>query len=152
MFMLVGEWEGVCRGVQVRGPEDVGDALCRQFGSLAQEALFVLAIGSDRRVLSCSLAALGSANVARVCPKEVFRSALQAGAECLILVHNHPSGHTIPTAADLTFTGRAIRLGQLLGLEVLDHLIVADSSWRSLRDSTRLWCLPHRSEAGTGPT
>ncbi len=139
MLMLVGNWGDACRGIEVRGPEDLGDPLSAQFGCLEQEALFCLPLGADRQVRGCRLIALGSSNLARAAPKDVFRAALSQGGESLVLAHNHPSGRVAPTDADIALTGRMIRSGELLGLAVLDHLIVAGRSWRSLRESTKLW-------------
>ncbi len=57
----------------------------------------------------------------------------------MVLAHNHPSGRTVPSQADLAFTQRLLDAGDLLGIQVVDHLILVRRSWRSLRESTRLW-------------
>jgi DNA repair protein RadC len=139
MLILVGDWTETCRGVLVRGPEDIGDALVEAFGACAQEALVALVLQRDRRVLECSLVALGHGNEAQARPVDVFRRCLQMGSRSLLLAHNHPSGRVAPSEADLAFTARTLNAAELVGLDVIDHLILGRRSWRSLRDSTRLW-------------
>lgn len=139
MLVLVGDWSKTCQGVHVRGPEDLAPELVEAFGQLTQEVLVAFPVGADRRILSCDLVAVGAANVAVVCPRDVFRPAVAVAATGVVIAHNHPSGHTRPSQADLVLSRRMIDAGALLDVEVLDHLIVAPGSWRSLRESTRLW-------------
>ena len=139
MLMLVGEWSGVCRGRVVRGPDDLGDELAETFGLLPQEALFALSLDGSSEVLDCSLVALGTANCARASPRDVFRRAVQIDACSLVLGHNHPSGRMAPSPADLALTARMIKSGELLDVELTDHLIVTRHGWLSLRESTSMW-------------
>ena len=139
MLMLVGEWSHVCRGLHVCGPEDVGDELSRALGELLQEVLLVLPLDGEGRVLECTLIAVGSANRVEASGSDVWRRAISLGARRILVAHNHPSGSTSPTQADLAFTRRHLEVGLLLGMELTDHLIVARDSWRSLRESTELW-------------
>lgn len=151
MLMLVGDWTYTCRNALVRGPEDLGDRLVAAFGALPQEVLVTLVLGPERRVLECALAALGRGNVASASPADVFRRAVQLGGSRVVITHNHPSGLSVPSDADLALTSRLIQAGRLLELELIDHLIVTRCSWRSLRESTSLWeqaadyslCPPH---------
>jgi DNA repair protein RadC len=137
--MLVGEWTDTCRSVVVSGPEDVGDELCDAFGGLPQEVLVSLLLSPARVVLECALVALGSGNVTHASSRDVFRPAIQQGAHSVLLAHNHPSGFAAPTTADLEFTKRLLKGGQVLGVEVVDHLVITARGWRSLRESTGLW-------------
>lgn len=136
---MLGDWSKTCAGVLVRGPEDFGPELAGAFGGLRQEVIVVLPLDPGRHVIDCSLVAAGSPNVARVSPRDIFGRVLAAGGTCVIVAHNHPSGRTGPSEVDLELTRRLIEAGQVLELALLDHVIVAGRSWRSLRESTSLW-------------
>ena len=66
-------------------------------------------------------------------PRDIFGEALGAGASGIILIHNHPSGDTTPSPADLAVTRRIFEAGELLGIHLLDHIIVAGGNYRSLK-------------------
>lgn len=126
-------------GVVVRGPESVGDLLAAVLGRGPQEAVTTLLIAPTRRVASARLVALGTRFCAPVEPCDVYREAVRTGVACILLAHNHPSGSTTPTEADMVTTSRIKQAGELLGIELLDHIVVAGQGWRSLRESTHLW-------------
>lgn len=90
----------------------------------AQEAFGVMYLNAKHQCLAVQMVALGSLSEVSVHPREVFRGAMIAGAQAVILVHNHPSGSTDPSADDLTLTKRLVESGLLLGVPVLDHLIL----------------------------
>ena len=90
------------------------------------EGFFVLPLDAERRVLGAPiLVALGEATTTTVDPGEVFSAALGVGAKAIVVAHNHPSGDATPSAQDKVLTAELTRLGSVLGVEVLDHLIVA---------------------------
>ncbi len=96
----------------------------------AGEGFFVLPLDESRRVLSEPiLVSLGEASTTTVDPGEVFSAALQVGAKAIIVAHNHPSGNLEPSEQDQILTRQLKRLGMVLGVEVLDHLIVSDGQW-----------------------
>jgi DNA repair protein RadC len=88
----------------------------------------------------------GTLTASLVHPREVFRPALRESAAAVVLVHNHPSGDPTPSREDIEITERLMRAGELLGVPVLDHVVVAERGYRSLRDD-----LPAGSLAETGP-
>lgn len=111
----------------------------------AAAALLVPAvIGSDRersvavlldtkhRVLEIATVSVGSLDHTFMSPREVFRDALLANAAALVLAHNHPSGDPEPSRDDEQLTRRLVRAGELVGVEVLDHLVTAGERWISL--------------------
>ena len=98
------------------------------------ECFFVLHLNVRRRIKGHHLASLGTLDTLLVHPREVFRAAIVAGAAAIILMHNHPSGEPQPSEADIKVTRDLIRAGQLLKLEVLDHVIVGNPSHSSLRE------------------
>lgn len=93
----------------------------------AKEAFVVLILNSRRRIIGHNLVTLGFLDTCFVHPREVFRPALVAAGAAVILMHNHPSGDATPSEADIKATRDLIRAGQLLKIEVLDHVIIGDS-------------------------
>ena len=95
------------------------------------EGFFVLPLDAERRALAAPiLVSLGEASTTTVDPGEVFSAALQVGAKAIIIAHNHPSGSLGPSEQDQILTKQLKRLGMVLGVEVLDHLIVSGGQWR----------------------
>lgn len=93
----------------------------------AKEAFVVLILNARRRIIGHNLVTLGFLDTCFVHPREVFRPAIVAAGSAVILMHNHPSGDATPSEADIKATRDLIRAGQLLKIEVLDHVIIGDS-------------------------
>jgi len=100
----------------------------------AKEAVVVLILNTRRRIIGHNLVTLGTLDTCIVSPLSVFRPAIVAAGACVILMHNHPSGDPSPSDADIGATRDLIRAGQLLKIEVLDHVIVGDG-FISLRNA-----------------
>jgi DNA repair protein RadC len=98
-------------------------------GAANKEQLRGLYLNSRYRVIHDEVISVGSLTANITHPREVFRPAIEHGAVAVILAHNHPSGSLKPTPADLSVTGQLVVAGQVLGLEVLDHLIVTNNSF-----------------------
>jgi len=98
-----------------------------------RECVAVLLLNSRKRVKGHQLLATGSATAAHVEPGLVFRSAIIAAANAIVLAHNHPSGDPSPSEADIKVTRELMRAGQLLRIEVVDHVILGRPEHRSLR-------------------
>ena len=98
------------------------------------ECFIVLHLNTRRRVRGHHLVAIGTMDTILVHPREVFRAAIIAGAAAVVLMHNHPSGEAQPSEADIKVTRDLIRAGQLLKIEVLDHVIVGNPNHCSLRE------------------
>lgn len=98
------------------------------------ECLIVLHLNTRRRVRGHHLASIGTLDTILIHPREVFRAAVVACAGAIILMHNHPSGEPSPSEADIKMTRDIIRAGQLLKIEVLDHVIVGNPNFSSLRE------------------
>ena len=86
------------------------------------------------RVVRHELVSQGTLTASLVHPREVFRPALREGAAAVLLVHNHPSGDPTPSREDREITERLVRAGELLGVPVLDHVVVAERGFASLRE------------------
>jgi len=102
--------------------------------------------GSDREILlsvmltvkndliGVETVSIGSIISANIAPRDVFKSAILANAVAIIVCHNHPSGSLIPSDSDIELTKQIVEVGELLGIKVLDHLIVSNQGYKSLRD------------------
>jgi DNA repair protein RadC len=97
------------------------------------ECLAVLMLNARRRIKGHHLVSIGTLDTIVVTAREAFRAAVIAGAAAVILAHNHPSGDPSPSEGDIKVTRELIRAGQVLKIEVLDHLIVGQNSYCSLR-------------------
>jgi DNA repair protein RadC len=99
-----------------------------------RECFVVLFLNTRRRVKGHQLLTMGTADTLLVHPREVFRLAIITSSSALVLMHNHPSGEATPSSADIAVTRDLIRAGQLLKIEVLDHVIIGRPSHVSLRE------------------
>lgn len=117
----------------IRSPEDVAALLMEKMRFLDREHFQVLTLNTKNQVLGIETAFIGSLNSSIVHPREIFKEAIRRSAAALILVHNHPSGDPNPSPEDLAVTRRLQEAGQLLGIEVLDHVIIGDQRFYSLK-------------------
>jgi DNA repair protein RadC len=99
------------------------------------ECLVVLLLNTRRRVKGHQYLTMGTQDTLLVHPREVFRAAIIAAAAALVIMHNHPSGDPTPSEADIKVTRDLIRAGQLLKIDVLDHVIVGAGRHLSLREA-----------------
>jgi DNA repair protein RadC len=99
------------------------------------EEVVVVMLDARQRPLSVESVAVGSVNASRLQPRDVFAAALRAGAVFVILGHNHPSGDPAPSRADRVVTAQLRAAGEMLGVTVLDHIIVARRGHHSFRDA-----------------
>lgn len=97
------------------------------------ECLVVFILNTRRRVKGHYLVSIGTMDTILCHPREVFRLAIMASAAAIIIAHNHPSGESTPSEADIKITRDLIRAGQLLKIEVLDHIVVGNPNHSSLR-------------------
>lgn len=118
----------------VRTPQDVLP-LVSQYARAVKEHFLAVLLNTRHRPLAVELVSVGSLNASIVHPREVFRPAIVATAASLILVHNHPSGDPTPSEDDLEITQRLRRVGEMVGIEVLDHIILGAAAPFSLREA-----------------
>ncbi|MBI2221410.1 MAG: DNA repair protein RadC [Acidobacteria bacterium] len=119
---------------QIACARDVAEQLMPQFGSCAVEQFGVVLLDTKHRVMKTRLLSVGSLDASVVHPREVFRAAVLGGAAAVVLFHNHPSGDPTPSREDSDLTRRLVAAGQLMGIDVLDHVILADTRFVSLRE------------------
>jgi len=117
----------------VRGPETVFD-LTRDIRGTNREHFVGFYLNSRNQVLRREIISIGSLNASIVHPREVFVPAIAVSAASLILAHNHPSGDATPSEEDLAITRRIQEAGRLLGIELLDHVVVAREAYMSFKE------------------
>ena len=115
-------------------PADVAAFAQRHYPpDLDREAFSIILVGARNQLLRLLVVSVGTLTASLVHPREVFRPAIARGAASLLLVHNHPSGDPEPSDDDLLLTKRIAKAGELLGIEVLDHVILAGTKFVSLK-------------------
>ncbi|MFH0828787.1 MAG: DNA repair protein RadC [Candidatus Kerfeldbacteria bacterium] len=123
---------------EIRGPDDVVRLVGPKLRKESREHFLVLLLNARHEVMGQETVSIGSLNASIVHPREVFRPAVTQAAAALVLVHNHPSGDPEPSDEDLSITKRLVGAGELLGISVLDHVIVAGRGVVSLRARQQL--------------
>jgi DNA repair protein RadC len=121
-------------GRQVRCPQDIADLLAPEMEALPQEQIRVVLLDTRNRVLDVVMIYQGSANTAVARMAELFRDAVIANAPAIVLVHNHPSGDPSGSPEDIKLTKEAVQAAKLLGIELLDHIILGQGRFVSLKE------------------
>jgi DNA repair protein RadC len=120
--------------VQLKTPRGTAELLLPQYGSRPVEQFGVVLLDTKHRVLRTTVVSVGTLDASIVHPREIFREATAAGAAALVLFHNHPSGDPEPSAEDVLLTRRLIAAGVLMGIDVIDHVILAGVRFCSLKE------------------
>ncbi len=123
---------------EIRGPEDVVRLVGPKLRREQREHFIVLLLNARHEVTGRETVSVGSLNASIVHPREVFRPAVVSSAAAVLLVHNHPSGDPEPSEEDLSITKRLVQAGEILGISVLDHVILASRGVVSLRARQQL--------------
>lgn len=118
---------------ELQSPQDVARLVSYEMQALEQEHMRVLLCDTRNRLIRMVEVYKGSLNAASVRIGEVFREAIRANAAGLVVVHNHPSGDPTPSPEDVALTRSMVEAGRLLDIEVLDHLIVGQGRFVSLK-------------------
>jgi DNA repair protein RadC len=120
----------------IRSSEDVYRLLVAMDAThRAAESVWVLLLDARQKVIGVHECARGGVASVPVTPCDVFRAAVVAGSTAVILAHNHPSGDCSPSAEDFAFTKRVRAAAEILGIQVLDHIVVANSGYYSFLDT-----------------
>ena len=101
----------------------------------AQEVLILISLNIKNMIMGVHEISRGSTSCSIVSPKEIFKTALLHNAEGIIMVHNHPSGDNTPSIPDMKVTSRISQAGRLLEIPLLDHIIVSDTGFLSIKES-----------------
>ncbi|MBE3598260.1 MAG: DNA repair protein RadC [Limnochordaceae bacterium] len=125
---------GAGERAHVRQASDVFDLLGVEMGRLDRERFLVVLLDARHQVLRICSVSEGDLSQAPAHPREVFKPAIEHSSAAVILVHNHPSGDPFPSEVDVQLTERLASAGELLGIEVVDHVIIGHGRYSSLRE------------------
>jgi DNA repair protein RadC len=117
----------------IRSPEDAAGLVMEEMRHLDREHFRAILMNTKNQVITVDNVSVGTLNSSTVHPRELFRNAIKRSAAALILLHNHPSGDPAPSREDIDITGRLVQAGKIVGIEVLDHVIIGDNKFTSLK-------------------
>ena len=120
--------------VQVTTPRTVAELLLPVYGNRPVEQFGVVLLDTKHRVMRTTMVTVGTLDASIVHPREIFREAAAGGAAAIVVFHNHPSGDPEPSTEDIVLTRRLIAAGVLMGIEVLDHVILANVRYCSMKE------------------
>ena len=134
---MVKEKELPYSGERLNSPDKVSEFAMQILEGLDRECLLVVSVNAKCKPVAVEMVAIGSLDSAYVVPREIFKHAVLCNARGILLVHNHPSGDCEPSKADLDTTKRVRKAGEILGIDVFDHVIVGDEkdTYYSLREN-----------------
>ncbi|NLO89062.1 MAG: DNA repair protein RadC [Clostridia bacterium] len=118
----------------IRTPQDVANLLLDKMRYLDREHFKAVFLNSKNHVLAVELISVGTLNASLVHPRELFKKAIIKSSAGIILVHNHPSGDPHPSEEDKLVTQRMVEAGKIIGIDVLDHVIIGDGRFVSMRE------------------
>ena len=121
-----------------RTSADVGQFLLARYGGHREERFGVVMLDAKLRLLRAETISIGSLDASVAHPREVFRAAALASASAIAVFHNHPSGDPTPSADDVALTSRLVAAGDVMGIDVVDHIILGAGCWYSFRDAGTL--------------
>jgi DNA repair protein RadC len=119
-------------------PASAAAFLMPRFSGRGVEQLGIVLLDSKHRVLRTAIIAVGTLNTSAVEPREVFREAAIGGAAAILMFHNHPSGDPAPSDDDFHLTRRLVAAGELMGIEVVDHVVIGDAKYFSFKETGNL--------------
>ncbi len=120
--------------VQVTTPRAVAELLLPLYGNRPVEQLGVVLLDTKHRVMRTTIVTVGTLDASIMHPREIFREATAAGAAAIVVFHNHPSGDPEPSQEDIALTHRLIAAGVLMGIDVIDHIILGDVRYCSMKE------------------
>jgi len=119
--------------LQFLSPQEIAEYLLPRFGAHAVERLGVVLLDSRHRLIRVHIVSEGTIDRTIGLPRDVFREAAIAGASAVAIFHNHPTGDPMPSPDDVLLTRRVWDAGEIVGIELVDHVILADSTYYSMR-------------------
>jgi len=120
--------------VKIAGPSELAEKMMVDMRHLTKEVFKVVLLDTKNQIVSIEDISIGSLNASIVHPREVFQPAIRKSANAVVLIHNHPSGHPEPSTEDKRVTERLIEAGQLMGIQVLDHIVIGDLNYFSFKE------------------
>lgn len=118
----------------IRTPVDVHNLLKERMRYCDREHFLAVFLNTKHHVITVETISVGSLNSSLVHPRELFKNSIKRSAAALILVHNHPSGDPAPSIEDIEITRRLAEVGNIIGIQVLDHIIIGENGFVSMKD------------------
>ena len=131
---LVKESSFLYQTLTISSPKDAYEMIKDQLQDLDREQFIIACLNTKNEPTNISVVSVGTLNKAIVHPREVFKTAILSNAASIMAFHNHPSGETTPSQQDIQLTNRLYEAGELLGIKLLDHLIIGDGTFTSLKE------------------
>ncbi len=131
----------------IKNSRDVIEVMGEHLQKYDRELFCILNLRTNGQVINMNIVSMGTLNLSLVHPREVFKSAILSNAAGILLLHNHPSGECMPSDCDIKITKRLVECGNLMGIQVEDHVIVGHGSYYSFRENDMVFppaVLPHR--------
>jgi DNA repair protein RadC len=119
---------------RISSPEDVAELMIPEMNSFDREHFKALLLNTRNAILKIVTIAIGSLNAALVHPREIFKEAVISSAAGIVVVHNHPTGNPEPSNEDKDLTERFARCGELMGIDLVDHVIIGGNSFVSMKE------------------
>lgn len=120
---------------KIRSPEDAYNLMKEYLGDVDREHFIVICLDTKNQPTCIQTVHIGSLNASIVHPREVLKSALLSNSASIIVGHNHPSDNPSPSPEDIQVTERLKEAGNILGIDLLDHLIICSDSFKSLKEA-----------------
>ena len=121
--------------IKINNESDAYELVKEELVNSDREILLSIMLTVKNDLIGVETVSIGSITASTTTPRDIFKSAILANAVAIIVCHNHPSGELIPSKNDIEITKQLIAAGDILGIKVLDHLIVSNQGYRSLRDN-----------------
>ena len=118
----------------ISSPNDAYEMIKERLEDSDREQFIIACLNTKNEPTNISVVSVGILNKAIVHPREVFKTAILSNAASIMAFHNHPSGDTVPSQQDIQLTNRLYEAGELLGIKLLDHLIIGDGTFTSLKE------------------
>lgn len=120
--------------ISISSPKDIANMLITEMNGLNQEILKLVVLNTKNKVIKVKDVFKGSLNSSIVHPREIFAEAIKCGGASIIICHNHPSGDPTPSKEDINITIRVKECGKIIGIDLLDHIIIGDNKYLSLKE------------------
>lgn len=120
--------------IKITSPKEVVNILMEEMRYLKKEFFKIVLLDTKNQIISIENISIGSLNSSIVHPREVFNIAIKRSSASIILAHNHPSGDPTPSKEDINVTNRLVQCGDIIGIKVLDHIIIGDGNYKSLKE------------------
>lgn len=118
---------------KITSPDKIGQYFIQKLASETVEKFFAIYLSTANKIIKEKQITSGTLNASLVHPREVFKTAVSVSANSIILVHNHPSGNTRPSNADIEVTNQLVKAGKMMDIHILDHLIIAGNTYFSFK-------------------